>query len=165
MSQPVEPVAEQASTPKKVASSCWALSCAAILIMVMAAVAGPKLISARIPGNESAAIGALRGISNSQTLQREKGQACGDLAALRAAGLIDEVLASGTKQGYTYVCSPSTTKPEFQFFATASPVKPGETGRRYFVINHAGDVYESDAPISVDPATCEIPPGLQRAGR
>jgi len=146
------------STPKKAVSSCWALTCAGFIIMVMAAVAGPKLISARSNGNEAAAIGSLKMIENAQRLHREKGS--GSYASLEALGeakLIDEVLGSGTKQGYTFECQASTANPSSAWAARAAPTVPGTTGDRYFVINHTGSIFQSAKPIVVDPKTCEVP--------
>mgnify|MGYP003651920088 CR=1 FL=1 len=158
---------EQGSTPKKLVSSCWALTFAGFIMLVMAAVAGPKLIASRVGGNEAAAIGGLKMIHNAQLLHHEKGGAkCASLAELGAVDLIDGVLASGTKQGYAFQCLVSTAHPTSAWAVTAAPLVPGETGDRYFAINQEGVVYTSDkAPIVVDPATCAMPAGAQPLGR
>lgn len=100
-----------------------------------------------------AAIGALKAISNAQILYRE-GDKDGDgtlqyssnLRALTNTGpsgtedLIDEVLASGTKQGYVFAI---TSASEFGFTVNADPLEPGETGDRYFGANMKGEIYYS----------------------
>lgn len=151
---------EQASGGKKLASSCWALSCAGFIMLIMAAVATPKLVTSRIHGNEAAASGALRQLYNVQQLHREKGsETYADLAGLRKAELIDSVLASGTKQGYRFECRASTAHPSSAWAATAAPTKPGETGKRYFAIDAKGELMTStEGPFAIDPETCAVTP-------
>jgi hypothetical protein len=152
-------------TPNKIGSSCWALTCAGFIIMVMSAIAGPKLIGARSSGNEAAAIGSLKSIENAQRLHREKGSASyADLQTLGGAKLIDEVLASGAKQGFAFECQASTAHPSSAWAATAFPTVPGTTGDRHFAINHTGVIYWSKAPIVMDPKTCEAPPETKVLG-
>ena len=157
----------EASGAKKTASVLWSLGCAALIMLVMAAIAGPKLVSSRLHGNESAAIGALKTLNNAQQLYREKGNVSfGDLEALMGAEAIDQVLGGGTKQGYRFECAASTAQPASAWAATAAPLTPGTTGDRYFAINHEGVVYyTSTAPIEVDPASCAMPDGVQPVGR
>lgn len=65
----------------------------------------------------------------------------GTLADLRGAGLIDADLASGRAHGYVLEVRPSPANPEFKWMAVANPEKPGVTGVRSFVVNHAGLVH------------------------
>ena len=118
-----------------------------------------KLIASRVPGNEAAAIAGLKTIHNAQLLHREMGQGQHtDLAGLLEGKLIDEVLASGSKQGYRFECRASTAHPASAWVATAVPLEPGKSGRRSFAINQEGDLYYSDeGPSEVDPASCAMP--------
>lgn len=159
-------VLKSKNVAKKIGASCWSLGCAGFIIMVMVAVAGPKLISSRLHGNEAAAIGTLKMIHNGQLLHREKGSAeFGSLKTLGVAKLIDDVLARGTKQGYEFQCQASTAHPSSAWAATAAPAVPGTTGGRYFAIDRDGVIYFSnEAPIAVDPATCAMPAGVEVVG-
>ena len=113
---------------------------------------------------DHAAIGALRTITAAQSLFREGDKDedgvldYGNLRELSEAQLIDLLLGSGKKQGYRFAVYPSSTTPEFLWFATAAPLEPGVTGERYFCTNHAGvTYYTTAAPIRFDPRTCEVP--------
>jgi hypothetical protein len=58
-----------------------------------------------------------------------------------AAGLLDEVLASGTKSGYrfTYVAEkPDDTGRINRYTVHADPVTPGVTGEKHFFTNYSG---------------------------
>lgn len=125
-----------------------------------------------IRGNEAAAIGALKTIGTSQSLFREgdkEGDTTLDYGSLKELGrarLIDKVLASGTKKGYTFTVSYSPTTSEFLWYGTANPIKPGKTGARYFATNMEGVTYYSTkGPIKIDPNSCQIPPGAQPVGK
>jgi hypothetical protein len=134
--------------------------------------AGRVAGSARMQGNEAAAIGALKTLNTSQTLFREGDKDRDDmldyarsLKELGDTSLIDAVLASGTKQGYVFETSAAPETPEFLWMATARPVEPGKTGTRYFVTNHAGVIYYgTERPFGIS-ADCEIPAGALPIGR
>ena len=106
------------------------------IIAIIAAIAIPNLIEARKTGNETSAIGALRTLSSVQAQFRE-GDRDNDnvldyattLAELSNAGLVDNVLGSGTKSGYVYTMSGNT----FDWQASATPVSTS-TGTRNFTI-------------------------------
>jgi hypothetical protein len=130
---------------------------------IVAAIAIPNLIEARKAGNEAAAIGALKTIGTAQALFREGDKDAdelldyGDLYEIGQSNLIDQVLASGMKQGYIFDVQPSATTPEFLWMATAEPAAPGTTGDRYFATNHEGVIwYSNTAPIALDDEGCVI---------
>jgi prepilin-type N-terminal cleavage/methylation domain-containing protein len=79
-----------------------------VIIGIIAAIAIPNLLAARRSANEGSAISSMRTLHGAQMTYASTygGGAYGDLADLLAGGLIDSVLASGTKSGYTM----STTK-------------------------------------------------------
>ncbi|MGA7622078.1 MAG: prepilin-type N-terminal cleavage/methylation domain-containing protein [Candidatus Acidiferrales bacterium] len=80
------------------------------IILIIAAIAIPNLLRAKIAANQSSAVGSLRTLSSAQAAfssTYSSGYALG-LGALGGAGgtcaapgLIDPVLAAGTKSGYT----------------------------------------------------------------
>lgn len=129
-----------------------------------------QLQEARRHGNEAAALGALKTITTAQALFREGDkdgdgnfQYSGSLGALGKTQLIDEVLASGTKQGYRFELCAGSEAPEFLWMAVASPV---DGKGRHFVINQSGVIYYSnEAPFALDRVTCEIPRSATPVGK
>ena len=123
------------------------------IIAIIAAIAIPNLIEARKHGNEAAAIGALKTIGTSQSLFREGDKDgnqildYGSLNQLSTTNLIDSVLGSGTKQGYTFVVEASTATADFLWAGVANPAVPGTTGDRYFWTNHEGVTYYTTAQV------------------
>lgn len=104
--------------------------------------------------NELRAIGALRSLYTSQIIHRErsKSQAYGTLQELLTAKLVDEALGSGEKAGYRFTVHVGDKKGQnkkFKFHILATPVKPGETGRRHFYVDETGAIrHETDKPAN-----------------
>ena len=117
------------------------------IIAIIAAIAIPNLLEARKHGNEAAAIGALKTLSTAQSLYREGDKDnnnqfdYGNLTQLSTFDLIDDVLGSGSKQGYLFEAAASTSTAEFLWWASANPAVPGTTGDRYFITNQAGVIF------------------------
>jgi prepilin-type N-terminal cleavage/methylation domain-containing protein len=119
------------------------------IIGIIAAIAVPNLINSRRAANEAAAIGSLRTITSAQaTYQSTYGGgknfavAATDLSA-SGVNLIDTVLASGKKNGYTFVITgtPSSGTAPSTFTATAAPdyIAPLiTTGTRSFYTDQVG---------------------------
>jgi len=138
---------------------------------MIAAIAIPNLIEARKHGNEAAAIGALKTISTSQMLYREGDKDAdgeldyGTLTELGQHGLIDSVLAGGTKQGYFFEVRVSPDNPEFDWMAVANPAVPGTTGSRAFATDSAGIIWYTKGGTIPLPADAQLPEGLTPVGR
>jgi prepilin-type N-terminal cleavage/methylation domain-containing protein len=144
------------------------------IISIIAAIAVPSLLRARMAGNEASAIGSLRAINSGQA---SFAATCGgggyavkleDLvkAPSGGAGFISPDLnANGvTKSGYTMalageagatsiggtlVCGNTVTQPVSAYFATAVPVTHGGTGRRYFATDKLSTIWQdSNAAIT-----------------
>ncbi|MGE0710169.1 MAG: hypothetical protein AB7N76_07510 [Planctomycetota bacterium] len=100
----------------------------------------------RRPGNEAAAIGALKTLTTAQALFAERSAVGGapprwaTLMELRFAQLIDPVLGSGKKQGYRFRSGP-LPGPSGGFWATAEPVHVGCSGQRSFYACSSGIYY------------------------
>ncbi len=126
-----------------------------------------NLEEARRNGNETACIGALKTISTAQALFREGDKDnngvldyAADLAALTKSRLLDAMLGSGKKNGYTYKVCRGSAAPEFLWMAVASPIELGKTGSRHFAINHEGVIfYNGEKPIELDTKNCVISGG------
>src|SRR5437764_13645422 len=86
------------------------------IILIIAAIAIPNLLRARIAANEASAVGSIRTLNTADVTYSstypDKGFTCtlsnlgppaGSAAATStAAGLVDSVLASGVKSGYSF---------------------------------------------------------------
>ena len=133
------------------------------IIAIIAAIAIPNLIQARKHGNETAAIGALKTIATSESIFREGDKDgngspdYGTLGQLSSTQLIDGVLGSGTKQGYIFASSASSSTSEFLWFAIAFPVVATTTGDRYFETNQAAVIfYTTTASFSMNSTDCSV---------
>lgn len=107
------------------------------IIALLAAIAIPNLLRARLNANESAAIAAMQTISSSATSFRGANPTYpAVLSTLSNATppYIDAVLGNGTKQGYGYALTGATNN----FTATAIPSVPGTTGLRSFFVDESG---------------------------
>jgi len=143
------------------------------VVSIIAAIAIPNLLEARKHGNEAAAIGGLKTISNAQTLYRE-GDAdsngtldYGTLDGLGQVGYIDPVLGGGVKQGYEFQVEVSLSNPQFEWWAIARPAVPGTTGDRYFYTDQSGVIFYSadEPPAGPIDTNKPLPPGLNPVGR
>ena len=117
------------------------------IILIIAAIAIPNLLRARIAANESSAVESLRALNEAQisyqssyptvgyatTLSTLTGVNCAPPGSTGAC-LIDAVLASGSKSGYS-LCSGnagSTTTPQGTYEIDSKPLTSNQTGVRYF---------------------------------
>ena len=114
------------------------------IILVVASMAIPNLLRARMSANEASAVGAVRTLNAAEisynsaypsmgyasTLGALSGTACSP-PSTNSACLIDTRLASGTKNSYTYALTASG-EPVSTFGIVASPTVPNQTGVRYF---------------------------------
>lgn len=113
------------------------------IIALLAAIAIPNLLRARLNANESAAIGAMRTIVTAAISYRGANPGFpADLGVLSGATppYIDSVLGAGNKQGYYFILagSPHT------FTVTANPVAHGSSGNRSFFADESGVVRGAD---------------------
>ena len=141
------------------------------IIGIIAAIAIPGLLRARMSGNEASAIGSLRTISSAQQTFASscgKGTYATTLVGLAtpatgsSAGFVSADLSTDPtqKSGYTItltggaapavapvVCNGTAVAQTF--FVGAVPQTFGSTGTRYFGMNSDGAVWESSAAIAV----------------
>ena len=135
------------------------------IIGIIAAIAVPGLMRARMSGNEASAIGSLRAINSAQaTYSSSCGQGAyagtlSDLAKAPAAGTegfisVDLGTNTSNKSGYAItitggsaavgVTSCNTASSIVRtYFASASPLAVNSTGGRYFGTNQGGTIYQS----------------------
>jgi type IV pilus assembly protein PilA len=136
------------------------------IIMIIAAIAIPNLLKARIAANQASAVGSLRTIITAETsYQSSFGQFSSTLAALgglspctastATACLIDNVLASGAKSGYTFIYLPiaGAGGKVNDFNLNAEPSAPGTTGDMHYFTDQSGVIRSNPAAMatSTDP--------------
>ncbi len=139
------------------------------IILIIASIAIPNLLSARRQTNETAAVKAINTINTAQISYNSAYPGLGYATALNALGgtscapptatsacLIDSQLASGTKNGYTFTLAAASGSPVATYQVIASPTVPNQTGVRYFCSFADGTIRASSSPI----AACDytIPP-------
>jgi len=147
------------------------------IILIIAAIAIPNLLRARISANESSAVGSLRTIVTTNT-QYYSTYGTGYAAALANLGgatpcaaaaanacLIDPVLTNGAKSGYTFVAVPNTAVNGIntKFEANATPQNVGTTGQRAFCADQTGVIRYNltGAAIGTGAGTCAAIPAAQ----
>ncbi|HKY22298.1 MAG TPA: prepilin-type N-terminal cleavage/methylation domain-containing protein [Vicinamibacterales bacterium] len=146
------------------------------IIGIIAAIAVPGLLRARMAGNEASAIGSLRAINSANiNYMTNCLQGVGYAATLLALGtppstggqpfISKDLGVTGTinKSGYNIdyaipsgATSATPTSPcvtsavgHSNYFASASPVSPGTTGTRYFGTSEIQSVFQiTSAPIT-----------------
>lgn len=104
-------------------------------ILIIAAIAIPNLLRARIAANEASAVGSVSTINVAQVsyaaTHQQEGFTC-SLTDLGNAGLLDSMLASGTQSGYRYELVACDGTPVQHYTILATPMTPGTTGQRTF---------------------------------
>jgi len=122
---------------------------AIIPVLIIAAIAIPNLLRARMAANEASAVGSLRTINAAcvryGTAYKTFPASLANLGPgappnASAAGLISDVLASRQKSGYlfTYQPGPSQDGVTISYEVHADPVTPGATGVRHFFTDQSG---------------------------
>ena len=115
------------------------------IILIIAAIAIPNLLRARIAANESSAVASVRTVNTAQitfnssyssvgfagTLGALAGTSCAPPSATGAC-LIDTQLGSGSKSGYSFGLSGVSGTPATTYQIIAAPLTPNQTGVRYF---------------------------------
>jgi len=146
------------------------------MIGIIAAIAIPGLLRARMAGNEAAAVGSLRSIVSGEAAFASACGGGGYAVALEdlvkpprnsTNGFISPDLAVNgvIKSGYRVTlvrdaaegvedvgtaadtCNGAARAPASSFFASAEPVNPGNTGSQYFAVDASGTIYSSPTPI------------------
>jgi prepilin-type N-terminal cleavage/methylation domain-containing protein len=118
------------------------------IILIIAAIAIPSLIRSRIAANQASAIESLRVLGTAEiTYAATYGNGYstsisalgpvpyGSVATASAAGLIDDLLATGSKSGYTFTYSPDlldVTGRYNGYTILANPSQVGITGNDFY---------------------------------
>lgn len=134
------------------------------IILIIAAIAIPNLLRARIAANEASAAASVRTLNTAQVSYLSTYPSIGFANVLTDLGgttcmppnstsacLIDTVLASGQKDGYRFRLRGVTGTPASTYQFIALPRVPNQTGVRYFCSFADGVVRYDTSAI----ATCD----------
>jgi prepilin-type N-terminal cleavage/methylation domain-containing protein len=145
------------------------------IILIIAAIAIPNLMSARRSANEASAVGSLRTINTGQisysasypqvgftlTLASLGGPSGGACVPSTTSGcFIPSDLSAGTKQGYTFAMGPNTggvSTPQNNYSVTANPSTPNQTGVRSFCSFEDGLIRQSTSAGLSNPCPASQP--------
>src|SRR3984957_1202975 len=115
------------------------------IILIIAAIAIPNLLRARIAANESSSVASVRTLNTAQisynsayptvgfasTLAALAGTSCTPPSSTGAC-LIDSQLSTGTKSGYHFTLGGASGTPNSAYQIAGSPLAPNQTGVRSF---------------------------------
>ena len=149
------------------------------IIGIIAAIAVPGLLRARMSGNESSAIGSLRAVNSAQASYASSAAPGGysvDLAVLVEAcpgssqGFISPDLGatSSVKSGYTITMTDGAAAADVandcngvmsrsEYYSTAIPLTMGSTGNRTFASTAGGSIFFT--LTATPPTEAEMAPG------
>ena len=127
-----------------------------MVILVIAAIAIPRFVQARMRANEASAVSSMHVIETSEILYSESypdvGYAkaltdmgarngnCASPTATNACLLMDDSLANGFKSGYLFQLISDGQKPSRSYTLTAVPSVAGVSGRCSFSSDQGGDI-------------------------
>jgi type IV pilus assembly protein PilA len=157
------------------------------IILVIAAIALPNFMRARMSANEAAAASNLRTITTASVVYNstyENGYpptlaalgppaGGGNTATCDNANLIDEIVSAGAKSGYSFALTPvgaaagaaatGCTLPGYNnYLVTANPLTYGLTGQRSFCSDEPASLhYDITGAVSGSTTACETLPALQ----
>ena len=135
------------------------------IILIIAAIAIPNLLGARMSANEASSVGSIRTINTACITYSTTYSDIGYPATLAnlgpavnadstAADLVDSTIVSGVKNGYTFVYAagaPDANGYINSYTLNANPAAPGQSGIRYFFTDQSGVItyaYGTAATIS-----------------
>ena len=136
------------------------------IILIIAAIAIPNLLRARIAANEASAVGSTRTIVTTNTqfyttygqgfapAIANLGGATPCAAAYANSCLIDPILTTGAKSGYNFVDVPNTgagtvVAPYTAFEVNATPQNVGSSGQRAFCADQSGVIHYNLTGVAV----------------
>jgi len=124
------------------------------VILIVSAIAVPSFLRSRMRANEANAVASIRVIHTAAVtysvtysnvgypvLLTNLGGANPCTATPTSACLLDDVLANGVKDGYSYVWTGDGVVPSVGFTLTGTPQVVGTTGQRMFCTDQTGLIY------------------------
>jgi prepilin-type N-terminal cleavage/methylation domain-containing protein len=142
------------------------------IILIIAAIAVPNLLRSRVAANQASAVGSLHTLNSAETTYSSifnvgfsvdmaslgPAENAGANPTSTAAGLIDSVLAAGSKSGYSFIYSPGDSDSAGRidsYSFTAIPIS-SSTGTNYYYTDESGVIRQNstttaaatDSPIA-----------------
>jgi len=137
------------------------------IILIVAAIAIPNLLRARISANEASTVSSIHAVNTAEITYTTIFPTTGYAVTLLSLGpgggcnspanacIIDSLLANGTKSGYvfTYVQDASST-PSTGYTLNADPITRGITGQRSFYSDQMNATHYNQSAVAgpADPA-------------
>jgi type IV pilus assembly protein PilA len=137
------------------------------IILIIAAIAIPNLLRARIAANESSAVASVRTIDTAEVSYQSANPTIGfaaNLATLGGTGspcvlsagsacLIDDTLAQGTKNGFVFIATPHVASGvNSTNTVSAIPANWNQSGVRGFCANEDAVIRTTPTPVTAAPA-------------
>jgi type IV pilus assembly protein PilA len=136
------------------------------IILIIAAIAIPNLMRSRLAANEASAVASIRTITTAETTYATTfptvGYTCtiselgpppsGQSISPTAGGILDAVLATGTKRGYNFSLNNCAGTPVATYGSVAVPQSIGATGTRSFCSDASGIIWQASDGTA---ATCQ----------
>lgn len=138
------------------------------IILIIAAIAIPNLLRSKLAANEASAVASMRTVTTAETtyastwgvgysadLSSLGGTVAGcappALATVASACLIDPILTTGTKSGYTFAAAGNTPVNGVNggFEANGTPVSVGVSGQRAFCADQTGVVRFNTTGVAI----------------
>jgi len=131
------------------------------IILIIAAIAIPNLLRSRIAANEASAVGSIRTINTAEVTYASTYPDSGFAPLTNlggaggtntAAGLIDSVLANGSKSGYNFNVTPAdaVNNANTTYTVNGDPIS-NQTGTRHFFSDQSGVIrYDATAQATVN---------------
>ncbi|HEV3276873.1 MAG TPA: prepilin-type N-terminal cleavage/methylation domain-containing protein [Terriglobia bacterium] len=127
------------------------------IILIIAAIAIPNLLKSKMAANQSSAVASLRTLNTSEVTYSttynlgftsslaQLGPPSSGSSTSAAAGLVDSVLAGGTKSGYTFTFAAGSavngSTPSYTI--NANPETPGTTGQNYYFTDESNVIRQN----------------------
>ena len=137
------------------------------IILIIAAIAIPNLLKARISANESSAVGSIRTINTASVQYAAQCPASGFPASLANLGpgagdcnnanILDNLLgiAAPVKSGYNFAFVGDGATPSTQYTLKANPITQSVTGQRHFFTDQTG-VIRYDPAVAATAASAPL---------
>lgn len=143
------------------------------IILIIAAIAVPNLLRARLAANEASAVASMKAINTAQALFQVNYPSSGYGTLTQLSGvepctptsasacLIDSALASGAKSGYNFNITLAGGSPASNYLLTAAPVTMGTSGQRSFCsTNQASVRQKASGALVASSSECDALPSV-----
>jgi len=128
------------------------------IILIIAAIAIPNFLRAKMAANESATVSSIHAINTAEIAYSSSCPAIGFSASLTELNVsaicvsgtnqIDSTLAAGTKSGYVYSYTPGATSPTLTYGLNVDPLTRGVTGTRSFFSSEVSVTHYNQSAVA-----------------